>query len=67
VQLLVQLADALGQLGQLLSNDRMVDDLGRVCLHVKALRQEVRIALCEHIQTLMFIRGPYESLISVHL
>ena len=47
VQLPVQLADALSQLGQLLSDDGMVDDLGGVRLHVKALRQEVHVALCK--------------------
>ena len=47
VQLPVQLADALSQLGQLLSDDGMVDDLGRVRLHVKVVGQEVHVALCK--------------------
>lgn len=48
VQLLVQLADALGQLGQLLCDDSMVNSLSGVCLHVEVLGQEVRVALCKH-------------------
>lgn len=45
MQLLVQLADALSQLGQLLSNDSMVDGLGRVCLHVKVVRDKIPVAV----------------------
>lgn len=45
VQLLVQLADALSQLGQLLCDDSMVDRLSGVRLHVKVLRHKITVAL----------------------
>lgn len=48
VQLLVQLTDALGQLGQLLGDDSMVDSLSGVRLHIEALGQEIGVALCKH-------------------
>lgn len=48
VQLLVQLADALCKLGQLLSNDSMVNSLSRVGLYIKILCRKVRVALCKH-------------------
>ncbi|TNN34626.1 hypothetical protein EYF80_055216 [Liparis tanakae] len=48
VQLLVQLTDALRQLGQLLGDGRVVDRLSRVRLHVEVIRQEVRVAACKH-------------------
>lgn len=52
VQLLVQLADALRQLGQLLSNNRMMNGLGRVRLHVKVISHEFGITLCKQNDTL---------------
>lgn len=51
VQLLVQLADALCQLGQLLSDNSMVDGLGSVRLHIKILGQEISVTLCKHSTT----------------
>lgn len=46
MQLLVQLTDALRQLGQLLGDDSAVNGLRCVRLHVKLLRHEVGVALC---------------------
>lgn len=51
VQLLVQLADPLCQLGQLLSNDCMMNSLGCVRLHIKVIGHEIRVALCKHNST----------------
>lgn len=50
VQLLVQLADALCQLGQLLSNNGMMNSLGCVRLHIKVISHEIRITLCKNRQ-----------------
>lgn len=47
VQFFVELADALCQLGQLLSDDGLMDSLCCVRLHVKIFVQEIRIALCK--------------------
>lgn len=44
VELLVQLTDALSQLGQLFCDDSMVDGLGCVRLHVKVLYEKISIA-----------------------
>lgn len=51
VQLLVQLADPLCQLGQLLSNDCMMNSLGCVRLHIKVIGHKIRVALCKHNST----------------
>lgn len=51
VQLLVQLTDALRQLGQLLSDDSMVNSLSSVRLHIKVLCHKIRVALCKHSST----------------
>lgn len=59
VQLLVQLTDALCQLGQLFSDDSMVNSLSSVRLHVKVLSQEICVALCTHNST--------STLITVHI
>lgn len=56
VKLLVQLADALSQLSQLLSDYGMMDSLSCVRLHVKAFVQEIRIALCK--QSSMSLQSP---------
>lgn len=48
VQLLVQLTDALCQLGQLLGDDSMVYHLSRVRLHIEVISQEVGVAPCKH-------------------
>lgn len=59
VQLLVQLTDALCQLGQLLSNDSMVNSLSCVRLHVEVLCQEISVASWKHSSTSVCSHSPH--------